>query len=131
MPAILKEFKEFINKGNLLSIAIGFVMGAAFTAMVNSLVTNVIMPIAAIPFGQPNFDNVLIVTINGAQIKFGAFLTSLVSFLLIAWTVFLMVKAYNRISPPKEEAPAGPDEAALLAQVVDELKGVRADLSSR
>lgn len=131
MPAILQEFKEFINKGNLLSIAVGFVMGAAFTGMVNSLVNNVIMPIAAIPFGQPNFDDVLILTINGAQIKVGAFLTTLVSFLLVAWAVFLMVKAYNRIAPPKEEAPAGPDEATLLAQVVDELKGVRADLSNR
>lgn len=131
MPAILNEFKEFINKGNLLSIAVGFVMGAAFTGMVNSLVNNVIMPIAAIPFGQPNFDDALILTINDAQIKFGAFLTTLVSFLLVAWAVFLMVKAYNRISPPPEEAPAGPDEAALLAQVVDELKGVRADLSNR
>ncbi len=81
---MFSEFKEFINKGNMLGIAVGFVMGAAFTAVVTALVDNVIMPITAIPFGTPNFDSALILTINGAEIKFGAFLTALVTFVLIA-----------------------------------------------
>ena len=58
------EFKDFINKGNMLGIAVGFVMGAAFTAVVTALVDNVIMPITAIPFGTPNFDSALILTVE-------------------------------------------------------------------
>lgn len=128
MPAILTEFKDFINKGNLLAIAIGFVMGAAFTGVVTSLVDNIIMPIAAIPFGKPNFDDAMIVTINDAQIRIGAFLTTVVSFLAISITVFLMVKAYNRATGSHTAAPD--NEVALLTQVVDELRGVRADLAA-
>ncbi len=81
MKAFITEFKEFINKGNLLGIAVGFVMGVAVAAVVTALVDNIIMPIVAIPFGKPNFDQALILTINHSQIKFGAFLTAVVSFL--------------------------------------------------
>ena len=64
----LGEFKEFINRGNLLVVAIGFVMGATFTGLVTALVENVIMPIVAIPFGKPNFDGVFILRVNDADI---------------------------------------------------------------
>jgi large conductance mechanosensitive channel len=129
----VKEFRDFINKGNLLDVAVGFVMGAAFTAVVNALVDNVIMPIAAIPFGQPNFDSALILTINGAEIKFGAFITALVTFLIVAFTIFLILKAYNSaardVEEEEEEAPPAKDEVSLLGELVDEIKGMRTDLA--
>jgi len=128
IKAFIAEFKEFINKGNLLGIAIGFVMGAAFTTVVNSLVNNVIMPIVAIPFGKPNFDDALIITVNDAQIKLGAFLTSVVSFLAIAFTVFLLLKAYNKVT--HGEATAPPNELVVLSGILTEMRGMRADMAA-
>lgn len=125
MKTFYAEFKEFINKGNLLGIAVGFVMGTAVAAMVNSLVENIIMPIVAIPFGKPDFNDVLIVTINDAQIKIGSFLTAVVTFLAIAFTVFWMLKAYNKLT--KGEATAPPGEVVLLSGILEEMRGLRAD----
>ncbi len=130
VKAFINEFKEFINKGNLLGIAIGFVMGVAVTAVVNALVENVIMPIVAIPFGKPNFDDALILEINDSQIKFGAFLTAVVSFLAIGFTVFLILKAYNRATGVDPNAPAPPSEADLLGGILEEMRGMRADIAS-
>jgi large conductance mechanosensitive channel len=132
----LAEFKEFINKGNLLAIAIGFVMGAAFTAVVNALVENVIMPIVAIPFGKPNFDAALVLTLNDAEIRFGAFITAAVTFLSVAFTLFLILKAYNRATslltngePEVVDEPAPPSqEAELLRDLLNEMRAMRADL---
>jgi large conductance mechanosensitive channel len=130
MRAFIAEFKEFINRGNLLALAVAFVIGAAVTATVNALVENVIMPVVAIPFGEVNFDAVLLLTVNGAEIRFGAFLTALVSFVLIAFTVFWMMKGYNRVmrpsvAAPKEAAPSA--EAVLLSELIQEIKGLRQD----
>ena len=125
---MLAEFKEFINKGNLLGIAVGFTVGAAFTAVITALVDFIIMPITAIPFGTPNFDQALILTINGAEIRFGSFLTALVSFLLIALSVFLLVKAYSKAFDKQVEGAK--NEVGLLSEVVEELKGMRAELAN-
>jgi large conductance mechanosensitive channel len=114
------EFKEFIAKGNLLAIAIGFVLGLAFAAVITSLVENVIMPIVAIPFGKPNFDQALILTINDAEIRFGAFITTAVTFVLIAFVLFLVLKAYNKLT--RGEATAPPNEIVLLREIRDELR---------
>jgi len=121
------EFKEFINKGNLLAIAVGFVMGVATAALITALVEDVIMPIIAIPFGEPNFDQALIVTVNDSRILFGAFLTALVTFLAISFTVFLLLKGYNKLTKGEATAPAG--DLALLGGILEELKGIRAELS--
>ena len=128
MRAFFAEFKEFINKGNLLGIAVGFVLGTAVAAVVASLVDNIIMPIVAIPFGKPNFDEALILTINDAQIKFGAFLTAVVSFLAIAFTVFWMLKAYNKFTGGEATAP--PNEIVLLSGILEEMRGVRSEIAS-
>jgi large conductance mechanosensitive channel len=114
------EFKEFIAKGNLLAIAIGFVLGLAFAAVITSLVENVIMPIVAIPFGKPNFDQALILTINDAEIRFGAFITTAVTFVLIAFVLFLVLKAYNKLT--RGDATAPPNEIVLLREIRDELR---------
>ena len=128
MKAFIAEFKEFINKGNLLGIAVGFVMGAAVAAMVTSLVENIIMPIVAIPFGQPDFNSLWVVTVNDSQIKFGSFLTAVVSFVAIAFTVFWMLKAYNKVT--KGEATAPPGEVVLLSGILEEMRGLRADAAA-
>lgn len=127
MKSFYLEFKEFINKGNLLAIAVGFVMGVATAALITALVEDVIMPIIAIPFGEPNFDQALIVTVNDSRILFGAFLTALVTFLAISFTVFLLLKGYNKLTKGEATAPAG--DLALLGGILEELKGIRAELS--
>jgi len=119
----LDEFRQFINKGNLVAIAIGFVMGSAFTGLVTALVENVIMPLVAIPFGKPNFDGALILEINDAQIKFGAFLTVAVTFVSIALVLFVMLKIYNRATG--DEAVTPPSEIGLLTEIRDELRAQR------
>jgi len=125
MKRLFSEFRDFINKGNLLAIAVGFVIGGSFSGLVSSLVENVIMPMVAIPFGQPNFDDVLVLTLNHAEIRFGAFPTVAVTFVSIAFVLFLMLKAYNRATGSKAEAPAPPDVAALNA-ILEEVRAIRA-----
>ncbi len=122
---MIQEFKDFIAKGNVIMLAVGFIMGVAFQSVVTSLVDNVIMPIAAIPFGQPSFDD-LVLTINNADIMYGAFLTSAVVFLLTALAVFLfIVRPYNAWQERNEEedeaADEGPSEIDLLTQIRDSL----------
>lgn len=137
MRRFLSEFKDFIDKGNLLAIAIGFVMGAAFTAVVTALVDNVIMPVVAIPFGKPNFDAALVLTVNDAQIRFGAFVTAAVSFLSVAFTLFLILKVYNRAlaavprrADEQQSEPATPaPDIVLLTEMVAELRALRNDVN--
>jgi large conductance mechanosensitive channel len=122
---MIKEFREFVTKGNLVTLAVGFIMGVAFAAVVTSLVENVIMPIVAIPFGEPNFDS-LVWEVNGSVIAWGAFVTALVVFLLTALAVFLfIVKPYTaleaRLKSDDGEETAGPTEVELLAEIRDQL----------
>ena len=123
---MVKEFRDFIARGNMIDLAVGFVMGAAFKAVVDSLVANVIMPIVAIPFGEPSFDNI-IWTVNGSEILIGSFITSLVAFLMVALGVFLfIVKPYNAYRDRQEaaeEEEAGPSEIDLLTEIRDSLAG--------
>lgn len=121
---LFKEFRDFINKGNLLAIAVGFVIGGAFSGLVTAMVEQVIMPIVAIPFGQPNFDDALILRINDAEIRFGAFLTVAVTFVSISFVLFLMLKAYNKATGTEATAPPAAD-IVLLTSIRDELKAIR------
>jgi large conductance mechanosensitive channel len=121
---MIREFKEFISKGNVVMLAVGFIMGVAFQAVVSSLVANVIMPIVAIPFGQPNFDS-LTLEVNGSVIAWGAFVTTAVVFVLTALAVFLfIVKPYNAYSARYRdvEEETGPTEVELLTEIRDSLR---------
>lgn len=129
MKRLLAEFKEFINRGNLLAIAIGFVVGGSFSSLVSALVENIIMPLVAIPFGRPNFDSVLVFTVNDAEIRVGAFLTVGVTFLSMAFVLFLLLKAYNRATGQSPATP--PSEVALLTDIRDELKSLRESTNRR
>ncbi len=95
MRALLKEFKTFALGGNLVDLAIGIAIGAAFAAVVQSLVDNVILPLVAAIFGKPNFD-ALNLTIGQGRIEYGRFLTTLVGFLLLALVIMFLVKAIRR-----------------------------------
>ncbi len=135
---MLNEFKTFIAKGNVMDLAVGIIIGAAFTAIVSSLVGDLINPIIGLILGGVNFSD-MFVDLSGtnpvsmaaakesgaAVFAYGAFVTALINFLIIAWVVFLLVKAMNRIMPKKAEAPAapaGPTEVDLLKDILAALQ---------
>lgn len=97
---MLKEFKAFILKGNLVEIAVAFIMALAFAAVVASFVADIITPIIAAIFGQPDFSS-LKIDIGDSAITYGKFLNAVITFLIVAFVMFLIVKAYNRMSGPK------------------------------
>ena len=96
MKGLWGEFKAFALGGNMLDLALGFIIGTAFATLVDSLAGDVIMQLVAAVFGQPDFSG-LTFTLNGAQIRYGAFLTVLINFLLLAAVLFLLVKVLKRI----------------------------------
>ena len=124
---MLKEFKDFALKGNLIEIAVGLVMALAFVAVIGSLVEHVLMPIVGIIFGEPSFDQTMILEVNGSQILFGSFIQAVVVFLMIAFAVFFfVVKPYEAIKARRasgeEEAPEPAEDIVLLTEIRDALK---------
>lgn len=134
---IVAEFKEFITRGNVLDMAVGIIIGGAFTAIVTSLVNDLLMPVIGVLFGGLDFSTLKYVVraadeaagIEEAAIKYGSFIQAIVNFLLIAVVIFLMVKGINKMRRKKEEpAPApAPDpepseEVKLLTEIRDALK---------
>ena len=95
---MLKEFREFALKGNLLELAVAFVLGLAFAAVVTSFVDDIIMQLVAAIIGKPDFSN-LTFSIGDGVIRYGSFLTALVTFLIITWVLFLIVKAVQQMMP--------------------------------
>ena len=110
MKNFIKEFKEFINRGNVVDMAVGVIIGAAFKDIVTSLVEDIISPILGI-FGGKNFDAYQIV-MGEATIKYGEFITSIINFLIMAFVIFMLVKTLNSIGKKfekkQEEAPTAP-----------------------
>jgi large conductance mechanosensitive channel len=119
---MLKEFKEFAFKTNVLEVAVGLALALAFTGVVNALIQGVLMPIVAALFGEPNFDSITIDIGDRGQILIGSLITALVNFLQIAWVLFLIVKAANRLRRPAAEQETGPTEVELLTQIRDSLE---------
>jgi large conductance mechanosensitive channel len=99
---MLDEFKKFVMRGNLLELAVAFIMGVAFATVVTAF-TNIVLSFIAAIFGADVSFNHLTFTLNDTPIPYGVFLTAVVSFLIIAWVLFLLVRAYNRLNPPTEE----------------------------
>lgn len=132
---MIKEFRDFIMRGNVLDLAVAVVIGAAFTAIITSLVNDIIMPILGLLTGGINFNSLYLnlsgktfesyaaaKTAGAAVIGYGAFIQAIISFLLIAWVVFLIIKAVNAASKKKAEAPAPPaptKEELLLTEIRD------------
>jgi len=128
---MIQEFKDFINKGGVFEAAVGLIMALAFKPVVDSLVADIIMPIVGAIFGQPDFSGLKIGlgveqtledgTVQEASINYGLFINSIVSFVIIGFVLFFMVKAYNRATAEPEEE-AGPSEIDLLTEIRDGLK---------
>jgi large conductance mechanosensitive channel len=124
---MINEFKAFLLRGNVVDLAVAVVVGAAFGAIVNSLVKDIITPLIAAIGGQPDFSG-LSVTINGSQIMYGAFLNALISFLIIATVIFfLVVRPLNhlmaRLASGKEEEPEPKDpQLSVLEEIRDALE---------
>ena len=128
--SIGSEFKDFIARGNVVDLAVGVVIGGAFGAIVTKFVEQMIMPIVGLLTGGVNLDGMKIV-LKAADdaaktpevaIGYGVVLGAIITFLIIAWVVFLMVKAINKVRPPAPAAPAGPTAEELLAEIRDLLK---------
>lgn len=122
---MIKEFREFILRGNVVDLAVAVVVGAAFTTVVNSLANDVLLQIVAAILGKPNFDS-LSFALNGTEIYWGRFLTALITFIIVAFVVFLVVKAINHLSDlrksrEQEAAEAELTELDLLTQIRDAL----------
>jgi len=138
---MLNEFKAFIAKGNVVDLAVGIIIGASFTAIVNSLVGDLINPLIGLATGGVDFSN-LFIDLSGTNptslaaakeagapvFAYGAFITAVINFLIVAWVVFLLVKAVNKLKNAtvrKEEAKvaaAGPSEVELLQDILAALK---------
>lgn len=120
-----KEFKEFAIKGNVIDLAVAFILGAAFTAIVTSLVNDIFMPVLGILIGGIDFST-LAVSVLGVKVTYGNFLQEIVKFILVAFALFMMVKVLNRLKREKavEETPE-PElsrEEQLLSEIRDLLK---------
>jgi large conductance mechanosensitive channel len=128
------EFKEFISKGNVLDLAVGVVIGAAFGKIVTALVDGIVMPIVGVALGGVSVSDWKYVmkpeTVDAAgakvaevAVRYGMFIQTLIDFVVIAFVIFLVVKAYNRMrKPPVEVAVAPPEDVVLLREIRDSLK---------
>lgn len=128
MKKFFKEFGEFIKRGNVIDLAVAVVIGGAFSAIVTSLVNDIITPLIGIIVGGVNISS-LSVTVGSATLTYGNFLQNIINFLIIAFVIFLVVKAMNKLMNLRKkkeeetpEAPAKSDEVLLLEEIRDLLK---------
>jgi large conductance mechanosensitive channel len=124
---MIKEFKEFISRGNVVDLAVGVIIGGAFSSIVSSLVDDILMPIIGSILGGIDFSN-LAITIGDAKITYGMFIQNVIDFLIVAFCVFIFVKAINKLNSlgkkkeKKEEAAVVETELSILKEIRDELK---------
>lgn len=128
MSNFVQEFKAFAMRGNVMDMAVGVIIGGAFGKIVSSLVDDVLMPVIGMITGGVDFSD-LSVTIGDAAIKYGQFVQNVIDFIIVAFCIFLMIKAMNSLNKKKEEAPAAPApepepsaEEKLLTEIRDLLK---------
>ena len=136
---MLKEFREFIERGNVIEFAVAFILGLAFNAIVKSLVNDMIMPVVGLVTGGADFTNRFIVLGSGsfdtlaaaqeagvATLNYGVFINTVIEFIIIAFVLFMMVRTYNRFRRTQEEAPAEPAapprQKVLLEEIRDALR---------
>ncbi|KRL00600.1 large-conductance mechanosensitive channel protein MscL [Liquorilactobacillus capillatus] len=120
---MIKEFKEFISRGNVIDLAVGVIIGGAFTSIVKSLVDYLINPLIGLFIGGINFSD-WVFKVGSATFKFGSFINAVINFLIIAFIVFLLVKAVNKflIRKKKEDTPVIAPEVQLLEEIRDLLQ---------
>ena len=136
---MVSEFKEFAAKGSVLDLAVGVIIGAAFAKIVASMTDDLIMPVVGMLVGGLDFSNKYVVLSGqvapgmpldaarkaGANVlAYGSFVTALINFVILAWIIFLIVKAANKAMPPAA-VPTGPSEVGLLTEIRDSLRNIR------
>lgn len=126
MKKFISEFKDFISRGNVLDMAVGVIIGGAFGKIVTSLVNDIIMPLVGILIGGHDFSG-LVLKINDAKITYGVFIQNVVDFLIVAFCIFVFIKALNKFKRKKEKEevsiePKKSDEVLLLEEIRDLLK---------
>ena len=125
MKKFFNEFKAFISKGDVVSMAVGLMVGSAFTAIITALNTNVLTPLLGIIMGGINFADI-IVKVGSAKVEIGLFIQAIINFLITAFVLFLVVKFFNSFKRKEEEAPAAPaptpEDIVLLTEIRDLLK---------
>lgn len=128
MKKILNEFKEFISRGNVMDLAIGVIVGGAFSSIVTSLVNNILTPLLGLILGGINFSN-LSIKIKDANILYGAFIQSIIDFLIVAACIFFIVKVLNKLNLKKKKEvkvePKKDESVILLEEIRDLLKNKR------
>lgn len=123
---MLKEFKKFISRGNVIDLAVGVIIGGAFGKIVSSLVNDILMPFIGVILGGHDFSN-LVLKINDSTIAYGSFIQNIVDFVIIAFTIFVMIKVINKFKDKKEEEkkvekPKKTNEEKLLEEIRNILK---------
>ena len=130
---MLKEFKQFISRGNVVDLAVGVIVGGAFGKIVTSLVNDIMMPLIGVISGGIDFTN-LSITFKDATIAYGAFIQNIIDFLIISACIFLFVKFINKLSKPKKEEKPAPakksDEVLLLEEIRDLLKNEKVEVKT-
>ena len=130
MKKFLREFKEFAMRGNMMDLAVGVIVGGAFSSVTTSLINDILMPVIGIFVSEASFAD-LTVTVGSAVVAYGNFIQAVINFLIMAFVVFCMVKGINRLSRKKEEAPPPPpppapsQEEKLLTEIRDLLREQR------
>ena len=122
---MLKEFRDFIDRGNVIDLALAVIIGGAFGAIITSLVNDIIMPLIGIILGGVDFA-ALSIQVGEATILYGSFIQAIVNFVIIAFVLFLLVRSYNKLQKEKEAAPSPPPEPSpgetLLTEIRDLLR---------
>ena len=124
MKAFIREFKTFLNRGNVLDLAVGVIIGGAFKSITDSLTNDILMPLLGLLVNRVSFSD-LTLTLGSATIAYGSFLEAVLNFIIMAFAVFCIVKAFNRLNRKKEEAAPAPKpskEELLLTEIRDLLK---------
>lgn len=131
---MIQEFKDFIMKGNVLDLAVAVIIAGAFGLIIGSFINDVLMPPIGMALGGVDFADlkyILQPEVLGADgavataevaIKYGAFINTIINFLIIAFVIFMIVRSYNKANPPAPAAPAGPSEVDLLTEIRDALR---------
>lgn len=117
---MMQEFKDFVNRGSVMDLAVGVIIGGAFGKIVGSLVGDILTPLIGLVMGGVNFGG-MAAKIGEAEVKYGSFIQNVIDFLIVAFVIFLLVKAVNSMKkPPAAAAPAGPPEdVKLLTEIRD------------
>ncbi|MEM6765711.1 MAG: large-conductance mechanosensitive channel protein MscL [Bacteroidota bacterium] len=127
---MIKEFREFIMKGNILDLAVAVIIGGAFGKIVTSFVNDIIMPPIGLLLGGVNFTDLKMVLkeaegeVEAVTLNYGAFVQNIVDFLIVAFVIFLVIKAYNNSKRKEEEAPAAPPEPSAEEKLLTEIRDV-------